>query len=688
MEQAQEHFDAGRWPEAEEIYRSELARDPDNIEALFMLALVRRQQGAADEALDMMGRVAERDPENPHVLYTLGTMQAAARDVDAARESYLRAIQFDPFNIDAHNGLAFVELAASNFQAAENAANMALAEDPKNAQALVYLGSAKLEQGETTKAIAYFQEALKEAPEHQSAQLLLGRAFLIAENHAFAEQCFRNVLEKNPQVAQAWEFLGQAQAGTGHHADAVTSYRYAMSLGLRKPSLVRALAEAERAAGNEEVAEEILEQAANPDQSVAELARASVLISRGKPREALNLLQKYGGFQVDMMRASALEQMREFDAVIELVEQHLDSDEVTDEVRLSYARVLAKAGRESEANAIVDELMDRDEPPVAARIFRGFQLCRSGDPDGIAMLQSVEQLEGLDEVELRRVRRILATTFDSLGEFEKAAGYYEKISGRVSGAYIVAGSVAKDNLDFLESDQRPAFAGRDPGMELPDDPVFLLAWPGMGHEWLMAGIGGLPAVLLVADKPETQMRRRALISKVAGPDNLQMLTPGEASEVAAAYWQDLARGGLEPQGRQTLDSMWISAQMLPTIAAVFPNSKVIVVQREPAEMVLDWLRAGYAELPEMAEHFREQKQLLARFREWVPLEFYEADGDALITDPEPELQRLAESLGMSWDEAAAKRVESMRAATRPLNGTARDYEDALEAPLGILGAST
>ncbi|MBT8061253.1 MAG: tetratricopeptide repeat protein, partial [Gammaproteobacteria bacterium] len=634
--------------------------------------------------------VAQRDPENPNVLYTLGTMQASARELDDARESYLKAIQLDPFNIDAHNALAFVELAASNFSAAENAANMALAEDPKNAQAMVYLGSAKLEQGDTTKAISYFQEALKEAPEHQSARILLGRAFLVAGNHAFAEQCFKTILEQNPRVPQAWEFLGQAQAGAGQHVDASTSFRNALSLGVRKPSLLRALAEAERAAGNEDLAEEILQQAEDPkpDKAIAELARASAAIARGKPREALDLLQNYDGLQVDMLRASALEQMREFDAAIELVERHLDSDEVTDEVRLSYARVLAKVGREAEADTIVDEMMGREDPPLAARIFRGFQLCRAGDTDGIEMLQAVEQVEGLDEVELRRVRRILAATFDRLGQFDEAGQYFEKISGRVSGAFIVAGSVARENEDFLESEQRPAFAGRGATHELPEDPLFLLAWPGMGHEWLMAGIGGLPAVMLVADKPETQLRRRTIIGKVAGAETLQMFTPGDATEVAAAYWQDLARGGLEPRGRQTLDAMWTSAHMLPSIAAIFPRSKVIVVNRDPAEMVLDWLRAGYAELPEMAEYYREQQQLLAEYRQWVPLEFLEADGDALLSDPEPELQRLAEMLGLDWDEAAAERVNNMRVATRPFRGTASDYEDVLEAPLGILGAGT
>lgn len=441
--------------------------------------------------------------------------------------------------------------------------------------------------------------------------------------------------------------------------------------------------------GNEDVAEEILQTAADPkpNRTPGDFVRVSSMLARGNPRGALELLQSYEGFEADMMRASAYEQARDFESAIAMVEKHLESEELSDAARLSYARVLAKAGRQEESDAIVDEMMAREEPPVHARIFHGFRLCRADDPAGLAVLREVEQEGQVDEVELRRVRRIMAQFLDRQGQFDEAAEYYRLNAGRLASSLVIGGSVARDNRDFLDDEVPKSLAQRQPDEALPADPIFVFAWPGSAWEWLTAGVGANPGVLAVVDKPETQVPRRGLITKPAGPEVLSSLDPDQAQGIVQAYWQNLSEGGLEPQGRQTLDAMWLSADMLPTLATLFPAARILVVRRDPGQMVLEWFRAGYSDLAEMAECYRDQLALLEAYRAWLPLEFIEASGEALTEGPHDEVRRVAEVLGLGWEAVMGDYLDELQAATRPYRGTVRDYEDVLEAPLGILGAA-
>jgi len=688
MHEAQQHIDAGRFAEAESIYRSLLEQEPGNAEAAYMLALARQQQGDLEESVSLMRRAVALEPDNAQVHFSLGTLLMTAKAGDEARESYLRALQIDPFHVGAHNGLAYAELTAGKYSAAENAANLALTEEPKNVQALVYLGTAKLEQKEFDKAIAYLQEALKERPDHQAAQVQLGRAFLAAGNAAFAMQCFENAANAQPDSGLVWDYLGTAQYANKMFAEAAQSFERALSLGRTVPEVFRGLAESQRALGFTEQAERTLKMASQPAVSDAELAllRAELMIARGLPQNALALLGSFKGFGIDLLRARAYEQMREFSQALQALKPHVDSGEAGNATRLEYARLLAKSGRDDEADAIVDEMLVGGNAPPLARVYKGTRLLAQDDVAGIEVLQQVEQEAGLEDVDRRRVRKILANALDREGRFSEATPYFEALSGRLSQAYTVAGGVATANHELRSAGKLPTAAQRASAADLPVDPVFLLAWPGSGWEWLAAGLGAHSAVKLVADKPATQAQRRALISEPTGREALQALTPEQAERGVRRYWNDLKTGGLEPGKRTTLDTLWLSADMLPTLATLFPASKVLVLNREPAAMVLEWFRAGYAELEGMASMYRDQRAGLAAYREWLGLEFIDVDGERLVQDPGRELRSVVSALGLEWEDGVGNRVAELAAAMIPPRGSWQDYRKVLAAPLAALAA--
>lgn len=692
MEQAQQYLDSGQYAEAEAIYRSVLAEDATNTQAVFMLALTRRSQGDLDEALDLMVTASEQDPENAHVHYTLGTLYMSKKSTDDARAAYLRALQADPFHIDAHNGVAFVELVSGNFSAAERAANLALTEDAQNVQALVYLGTAKLEQKDTTKAIAYLQEALKESPGHQSAQIQLGRAFLAAGNNAFAVQCFQNVVEADERFAAGWEQLGMAQAANGNEHDAARSFQQALSLGRNSPAVVEALEKYRKAfsGGQAGQNQDVAGRSPSSDMETL-LTRAEYEIARGNPSAVLEILSGTElpvSDRASLLKATAFEQMRNHDAALAIIEPIAKTDQAPDEARLAYARLLAKAGREEEADQWIGTLLSADEPPLFAQIFRGIRQCSLGDEDGIGALQKLEDEPELSGVDQRRIHKTLAETLDRAGRFEEAAAYYSKLSGRLAQVLAVAETSALANREYLDAGESPAPGNRLDSASLPADPVFIFGWPGSGWEWLAAGLGSHDDVMLVADKPETQARRRSLITAPAGRSELDGLASGAAGHAAGQYWNDLKSGQLEPGPRVTLDAMWISAHMLPTISRLFPAARIIVVQRDPRDMVLDWFRTGYDDLAGLAASYKEQMEALQQYRGLLDIEFIDVNGDALFADALPELQKLTASMNLPWDDGVSKHMQERLPAVDEKRGSWPDYSAVLEEPLQIFDIET
>jgi tetratricopeptide (TPR) repeat protein len=682
MIQAQEHLDSGQFAEAEAIYRSLIKEDAAHTQAIFMLALARKAQGDLEEAISLMERAASQDPDNANIHYTLGTFQMSAKSVDEARKSYLSALQADPEHLESHNGLAYVELLAGNFQAAENAANLALNEDRKNVQALVYMGTAKLEQGDSTKAISYLQEALKESPTHQSARLHLGRAFLAAGNYAFASQCFSNIVDGDENAAVGWEYLGKSQLANGEQAAAAQSFQKAFSLGRKSPDVLAAM-EAIRKADPAGAAP--VQGKADPEFLVT---GAEFEIARGNPAAALQILSAeptQGDDRVSVLRARAYEQLRDHDAALAIIEPLANRADSDEEAGLAYVRLLSKAGRETEADQWIDQLLSKDEPPLFARVYRGFQLCRRGESAGILALQEIENEAELSNVDKRRVSKTLAESLDRAGRFDEATDYYAKLSGRLAQVLPVADGSARANREFLESKSGPLPAvARVDISSLPADPVFTFAWPGSGWEWMAVGLGAHPGLMLVADRPETQTRRRAIVSEPEGREALKNLGSDEAGQRASQYWADLKSGQLDPGSKITLDTMWLSADMLPTLARIFPAMKVVVVVRDPREMVLDWFRSGYSDLQDMAAIYREQLEALSGYRELLEIDFVDVDGAALQADAVPELKKLHAAIDLEWNEAVGDHLKAVAPKIDAGRGGWEDYSKVLAGPLNLI----
>lgn len=266
---------AGRYAEAEALYREALAKDPENVDAWHFLGVIALQRGDPAQAVELISHALSRNASNAAAHNNLGNALAALGKRPESLNAYLEAIALQPEYADALSNLGNVlrslgklEKAIDCYRAAiaitpglrpaqvsltsalEEIAQRGppasqvnpsdadlrrglllqqqgrldeaiecyravLALRPEGAEAHFNLGNAYSEQGRIDEGIASFQQALALAPDFAAAHANLGSAFLQRGRHREALACFRKAIALEPELAEAHFNLGIASYQQG-----------------------------------------------------------------------------------------------------------------------------------------------------------------------------------------------------------------------------------------------------------------------------------------------------------------------------------------------------------------------------------------------------------------------------------------------------------------------------------------
>ncbi len=130
--QAKAHFDGGNYREAEKIYESILAAEPDNLYALSNLGVTRFRSGKLKAAEEALRRAVNVAPNDVFSHCTLGFVYYSQARYDDAIESLRRAIDLDPNNAAAHNYLGITYSRKGMQEEAANEFRKARELDPRH----------------------------------------------------------------------------------------------------------------------------------------------------------------------------------------------------------------------------------------------------------------------------------------------------------------------------------------------------------------------------------------------------------------------------------------------------------------------------------------------------------------------------------------------------------------------------
>jgi len=196
LESALSHHQAGRFAEAETIYRQILSQNPNHVEALNLLGTLAAQAGRLDAGLELMRRVIRLHPDLAQAHYNIGIALQRKGQLDEAIASYHQTIRLKPDFAEAYNNL----------------------------------GSALQDIGQLDEAITAFRQAIRLKPDHPGAHVNLGNVLTDMGQLDEAIACYRQAVRIKPDLALAHNNLGNALKDIGQLDEAIAACQQAIRI--------------------------------------------------------------------------------------------------------------------------------------------------------------------------------------------------------------------------------------------------------------------------------------------------------------------------------------------------------------------------------------------------------------------------------------------------------------------------
>lgn len=222
---------AGRYEEAENLYRQILAVRPDNVNLLCNLGLLYRETGAPQRALAELEKALTIDAENFGVNLNIGAIHEDLGALDRAEASYRRALELAPHDPRVLNNLGKVLFARGAREEARIFLQRAVALFPDYALAQNNLGVLLGSIGDNKAALAAFEKAILHDPDNPATLYNLAGSLSLAGDRVGAAAKYQKILTLDPDNGCARHMLaalvGEATASAPPEYVVDTFDRYA-----------------------------------------------------------------------------------------------------------------------------------------------------------------------------------------------------------------------------------------------------------------------------------------------------------------------------------------------------------------------------------------------------------------------------------------------------------------------------
>jgi predicted TPR repeat methyltransferase len=270
-----EHHRAGRFGEAETAYRRAIEGNADDAEALHWLGVLMHQAKRSLDAVELLERAVRLRPEDAAYWHNLGHAYLARRQHGEAIGAFEKATEIEPGRGEAWMGLGVARLArgdGEDREAAVGALKAARDRGVDSAELYRQLGAATLMAGRVDEAIEAYREAIKRDANDPATYFHLALAHQARAEPAEVRKALLKAAEAEPRFAPAWFGLGVLEAEARRWELAAAMFRRAIAVRDDYAAAYRALGQVLEAAGKEEEAQRVGQQA---EWAARESARAA-----------------------------------------------------------------------------------------------------------------------------------------------------------------------------------------------------------------------------------------------------------------------------------------------------------------------------------------------------------------------------------------------------------------------------
>lgn len=275
-------------------YVAILQDDPENIDALYYVAVLALQEGQIAEGIKVIERALTVGPPQGRLFNLLGQAHLRLNQDDAALESFDRAIACEPGFADAYGNRANVLADMGRLGEAVVAFDRALALRPNNAEDICNRASVLADLGRLEEALAGYERAIALLPDlvqaHYNRADILRRLGRLPE----ALASYDRAIALSPRMAAAHSNRSVVLKELGRLDEAKASVEQALALEpdfpdalVNRGNIFRELGKLDEAGRDYQRA-----LAINPKFAAAQLGQAHTLLELGQTQAAQAMIER------------------------------------------------------------------------------------------------------------------------------------------------------------------------------------------------------------------------------------------------------------------------------------------------------------------------------------------------------------------------------------------------------------
>ena len=200
------------------------------MEIMINQAITAHQEGRLEEAEQLYRSILENQPNNLIARKNLGILQFNLGRFNEAEANYRKVIELKPGYIDAHYGLGIVLKSLNKLDEAKVSYEKAIKLKPDYLEAHYNLATTLTDLGKFNEAEANYRKVIELKPDYAEAHNNLGATLQILGRYDEAEAIYRKAIELKPDYADAHNNLGTTLKELGRFDEAEASYRMSIIL--------------------------------------------------------------------------------------------------------------------------------------------------------------------------------------------------------------------------------------------------------------------------------------------------------------------------------------------------------------------------------------------------------------------------------------------------------------------------
>lgn len=341
----------------------------------------------------------------------------------------------------------------------------------------------------------------------------------------------------------------------------------------------------------------------------------------------------------------------------------------------AHAGLASLAARDGHTNAARDyaarALAIDPENPTAINAMASAELS-SGNADGALVL--VEPL--LARLQHPSLERSLAHSFaasarDRLKDHGAAFDHYSAANADFAAIHARAAIGQIDQTSFIEAltdglkgTQWHAAPGLQPANAAKGH-IFLIGYPRSGTTLVENILASLPGVHALEERPTLSAADTDFIAGnpaevVAGLARFSALDSNDLEKYRKAYWDNVVMSGVPAEASCFVDMDPLKGTRLPFISRLFPDARILVMRRDPRDVVWSCFRTNFAmssgtleytTLERAARHYDALMRLTELAVERLPLDTHIVQYHRLVQDFDTETKKMCDFAGIEWTEA-------------------------------------